>query len=104
MTIEEMVKIYDNQFEEWNKEFPIEKQSADEVQWDIAMNRVDDEFNIPFDRKHEVSMWIDKFVKIWNIVVDTEYSMGNTVGIDVIYYKEGIVGYRNTSETDGYWI
>jgi hypothetical protein len=102
MTIEEMVKIYDNQFEEWNKEFPIEKQSADEVQWDIAMNRVDDEFNIPFDRKHEVSIWIDKFVKIWNIIVETDWSVGET-NSDIIYYKKGFRRYNRTSRTDGYW-
>mgnify|MGYP003133608941 FL=1 len=70
ITMEQMVKIYDDQFEEWNKEFPIEKQSADDVQWDIENNRVDDEFNIPFDRRHEVSIWINNFIRVWNIVTN----------------------------------
>ena len=71
--IERAIKIYDRQFENWNKDFPIEKQSADEVIWDIDNNRVDDEFNIPFDKKHEVREWCVKYIKFWFEAFGVDY-------------------------------
>jgi len=62
MKIEQMVGIYNAQFDEWNRDFEIERASADEVILDIEFGVID----IPDERKEEVLVWLRKFINMWD--------------------------------------
>ena len=63
--INKLIDIYDAKFDEWNKDFDIPKKSAEELLRDIVQG----EIKIPNERLDEVYMYLDNYVKLWDMVV-----------------------------------
>ena len=63
--LNKFIDIYDAKFDEWNKDFDIPKKSAEELLRDIVQG----EIKIPNESLDEGYMYLDNYVKLWDMVV-----------------------------------
>ena len=63
VTIKEMITVYDRRFYYWNKDFDIEKGSADEMISNIKEGNIE----LPEHRREEVLRWLEKFIRVLEI-------------------------------------
>ena len=72
ITTNKLIDIYNAKFDEWNKEFKVPKNSADELLMDIVKGYI----HIPIERVEEVKNWLQKFINCWEKIIvkeDEEY-------------------------------